>query len=437
MINFTRVWNWLQKSWQRRRVGPLEYVVRYLYVFKMTRAAKYLTVGVVLASGPALLNLQIPVYQLFVTLALLFAITFIVALVRRPTLNIAGRFPEKVIAGQTATGTYTVTNTGHGGALDVSLRHFWLPRHVIQRYQTDSIAYLEPGASAETPVQLRFERRGLHSLPSLVAFTEFPFNFWRTKTRIDARSREALERGTVIALPDFHPAETIDLPVSSRYQPGGIALTSNVGESPEYIGSREYRPGDSIRRIDFRAWARHNEPAVREYQEEYYCKVALVLDTFIAPDRPATKAGYTELEAAVSLSAAIADALSSGEYIIDIFAAGPELYVFRTGRHTTHFDNVLEILACIGECTENPFEKVAPALVDELSTISTAIFVFLDWDRSREQLVRTALDAGCSVKVFLVRDGDASLPPEGADLIEWGVQWYSPERVHAGGYGTL
>jgi len=72
MINFTRFWNWLQKAWRRRRVGPLEYVVRYLYVFKMTRAAKYLLVGVILASGPAMLNLQIPVYQLFVTLALLF-----------------------------------------------------------------------------------------------------------------------------------------------------------------------------------------------------------------------------------------------------------------------------------------------------------------------------------------------------------------------------
>ena len=437
MIWYKRFRKWFKNAWRNHKVGLLEYAVQYLYVFKMTRAAKYLLVGLIVTGGPALLNLQIPIYQLFVTLSLLFSFTFVVALFRRPTLNVSGRFPEKVIAGETATGHYAITNTGHGGALDVSLRHFWLPRSVTQRYQTDSIAYLEPGASAEMPLQLHFERRGLHSLPSLVAFTEFPFNFWRTRTRIDPQAREALARETVIALPSFHPAEAIDLPVSTRYQPGGIALTSNVGESPEYIGSREYRPGDSIRRIDFRAWARHNEPAVREYQEEYYCKIALVLDSYVSSDRPETEAGYTELEAAISLSAAIADALSMGEYIIDIFAAGPELYVFRSGRHTAHFENVLEILACISECATNPFETVAPALVDELGTISTAVFVFLDWDISRQRLVQSALDAGCSVKVFLVREGKTTMPLEDAEQLGENVHWYTPDRVQAGGYGIL
>ena len=73
----------------------------------------------------------------------------------------------------------------------------------------------------------------------------------------------------------------MDLDVGKRYQPGGIALTSHIGESPEYIGNRDYRPGDSLRRIDPRAWARLATPIVREYSEEYYCRIALVLDTYV------------------------------------------------------------------------------------------------------------------------------------------------------------
>jgi hypothetical protein len=83
-----------------------------------------------------------------------------------------------------------------------------------------------------------------------------------------------------------------------------------------------------------------------------------------APSRPA---GLCRLEAAISLSASVADALSRGEYLIDLFAAGPELYVFRAGRHTAHFENILEIVACVEACRRNPFETIAPALADELT----------------------------------------------------------------------
>ena len=149
---------------------------------------------------------------------------------------------------------------------------------------------------------------------------------------------------------------------------------------------------------------------MREFQEEYYCRVALVLDTFVPRRLFVPRGGYPELEAAVSLSSSVADALSRGEYIIDIFAAGPELYVFRAGRHTAHLESVLEILAGVDECKRDPFEVVAPALADELGSISTVVCVFLDWDPSREALLRTALEAGCSAKTFIVRDKPTSHP---------------------------
>jgi len=236
----------------------------------------------------------------------------------------------------------------------------------------------------------------------------------------------------MLVLPDFHPLTHISVPIGKRYQPGGIALTSNIGESPEYIGNRDYRPGDLFQRIDYRSWARNARPVVREYQEEYYCRIALVLDTFISPGIKKKPEGFPNLEAAISLSAAIADALSAEEFLIDIFAAGPELYVFRAGRNIAHLDNILEILASVDACRDNPFDRVAPALASELTNITTVLFVFLDWDEQRERFVRMAVESGCSTKVLIVNDKPTSLPLTGVEDWAGPVKKFNPGHISNG-----
>jgi len=250
-------------------------------------------------------------------------------------------------------------------------------------------------------IAIRPRKRGVYALPALRAFTSFPFNLLRSGS-----ARHSV--GSLTVLPAFTPAQDIAVPISARHQPGGIALTSHLGESPEYIGNREYRYGDSMRRIDARAWARLAKPIVREYQEEYFVRIALIVDTYVPGKTRMPAGGFPSLEAAISLAASVTDALSRGEYILDIFAAGPELYVFRSGRHTAHFENVLELLACIEACRTNPFEVISPALAEELVNISSAIFVLLDWDAPRRDLVRRASEMGCRVKVIVVRDTPTS-----------------------------
>jgi uncharacterized protein (DUF58 family) len=171
--------------------------------------------------------------------------------------------------------------------------------------------------------------------------------------------------------------------------------------------------------------------------EEYYCRIALVMDTYVPPERKTAAGGFEDLEAGISLSASVADAMSRGEYIIDIFAAGPELYVFRAGRHTAHLDNVLEILAGVEACRKNPFETVAPALADELKNISAVVCVLLDWDRARQGLARAAAEAGCAVKILVVREGPTSEPLENAREIADSVVTLTPKEVRDGGLGVL
>lgn len=393
-----------------RRESVLIRLALHVWRYKLTACGRILVVMGVVVGTFASPSIEVPVFYILFALFPLGAVAWFVNLFLRPRVEVSGVFPGRATTEHPVTGLFRVRNLGRLPLFDVAAGFFGLGPRLRQVEPERHLPVLARGGAVEFPVTLLPRRRGAYALPMLRVFTTFPFNICRSGPALRAG-------GTLLVLPRFHPIAAVDLPVGSRYQPGGIALTSDVGESPEYIGNREYRPGDPTRRIDARAWARLAAPVVREFREEYYCRIALVLDTYMPRRTPwrLRAAGSPELEAAVSLSAAVADALSRGEYIIDLFAAGPELYVFRAGRHTAHLDNVLEILACVEECRRNPFEVVAPALSDELGNISTVISVLLDWDASRQRLLRAAVEAGCGVKTFIVRDGPTTEPYEAAE----------------------
>lgn len=415
-------------NWER---SPAARYLIFLWRFRFTTAGKWFVAGLMLSSMFGSASVEIPIYQIFCTLAAFFFIDRQFGYALRPNLSITHATSDRTTAGETFNVELRLTNEGRRSAFALQAGFFDLPRGITalgsEISPETTVGDLLPGESVATSVRLKAERRGIYTLPKPRGYSTFPFHLFR-----DGRCRS--EPLSVLVLPHFDPIDRIELPVGARYQPGGIALTSNVGESPEYIGNREYVAGDSIRRIDYRSWARLGRPIVREYQEEYYCRIALVLDTFVPSGVKEPRQGFANLEAAVSLSASIADALSRGEYLIDLFAAGPELYVFRTGRHTAHFENVLEIVAGVDACRQNPFTTVAPALADELTNISTVVGVFLDWDDSRRELVRTALEHGCCVKIFIVRDGPTTLPidREEAEIVQLGIA-----DVNGGGLENL
>jgi uncharacterized protein (DUF58 family) len=411
-------------NWERSAVYRY---LRYLWTYRFTAGGKWVIAGLLLSAALGSASVDVPIYQVFCALFALLCVDRFAGFLLRPALEVRGAFPARATAGQVVTGRYELVNRGRRTAYDLGLRFFRLPHSFDAADPETTLGHLPPGRHLSAAVRLRPHRRGLYALPPPRAYSTFPFNLSR-----DGRSRA--ESPKLLVLPHFHPLAGLEVPIGTRYQPGGFALTSNVGESPEYIGNREYVPGDSARRIDHRSWARLARPVVREYQEEYYCRVALVLDTFVPPQRQAGRDGFADLEAAISLSAAVADTLSRGEYLIDLFAAGPELYVFRAGRHTAHFENILEIVACVEACRRNPFETIAPALADELTNISTMIGVFLDWDASRRQLARTAVESGCSVKLLIVRDGETSEP---IDFDEGQVIPLSIAQIRQGGIEVL
>jgi uncharacterized protein (DUF58 family) len=407
-------------SWTRRFAD-------YLWRFKLTHAGKWI-VAAWFVSGAGVVGLQLAIYQVFCALAALVGVAWTFGHLFRPKLDVKGSLPEKLVAGERAKAALSVSNHARRDAAAIGLIARDLGEALCPLEIDEHLLTVPAGGSVSFAVSIQPMRRGLYRFPDVVAFTAFPFDMLRIGAGRLAGSH-------VLVLPSFHRLGWFELASGERHQPGGVLLSSHVGECPEYVGNREYVPGEPIRRLDFRAWARLGTPVVKEYQEEYFSRVALVLDTHLSAPWNDRKRSGEAFEAAVSLTAAIADALSIGEHVIDLFAAGPELYVFRSGRHTAHFENLLELLACVDVCPNDPFDAIAPAVAEELAGISSAVCVLLDWDDSRRRFVRTIVESGCPIKVILVRSGAPGAPVDPSENVQF-VE-VTPEEIMQGAMQSL
>ncbi|QDT37298.1 DUF58 domain-containing protein [Stratiformator vulcanicus] len=387
----------------------------------LTPAGKILVWCVVL-TGLGAVTVQMPIYQMFCALIVLLSGAATVAVMFRPKVEIEGSLPARTTVGIETTAVLTVTNRGMFPAFDLSVAAFDVPAGLECEIDQHIVGRLDPGRSVRLPLRIKPKSRGTYQLADVRAYSLFPFGIGRA-------GKKGVKLDPLLVVPSFEPMERFRLSAADRYQPGGIALSSRIGESPEYIGNREYVPGEPIGKLDFRAWARTGEPVVREFQEEYFVRVALILDTHISRFLKVGTTGPRDFEAAVSLTAAVADALSSEEYVIDLFAAGPELYRFRYGRSTGNFEHVLEILASVESTSKETLDVLANTILNELNQISAVVFILTGWSPSRRALLESVREAGCEVRAFLV-SGDVKLPPP--TEIDAGVVRLTPAAIETG-----
>jgi len=208
---------------------------------------------------------------------------------------------------------------------------------------------------------------------------------------------------SVLILPRRYPIPRVPLPGARKYQPGGVALAASVGDSEEFAALRDYRPGDPLRRIHWKSWARLGKPIVKEYQDEYFVRHALVLDTFAQVEHSA------RFEDAVSVAASFVCAIETQESLLDLLFVGPQAYSFTAGRGLAHDERMLEVLADVQPCTTASFAVLHRLVVDRHAALSGAICVLLEWDADRHALIRDLEARGVPTLALVVGEGGASV----------------------------
>lgn len=250
---------------------------------------------------------------------------------------------------------------------------------------------LPPRGEAEARVELRPLRRGpLRFVGGIVARPD-PFGFIRAFARMPLPQ-------TVLILPRRYPLPFIALPGAQQYHQGGVALASSIGQSDEFISLRDYRAGDPLRHIHWRSWARLGRPIVKEFQDEFFVRHALILDTFAGPEQAEA------LEEAISLAASFACSVATQESLLDLMFVGPQAICFTTGRGVGHAEQALEILASAQACRERPFASLQELVLRHASAVCGCICILLAWDEPRRALIRRLRALGQPLLVLVVTD---------------------------------
>ncbi|WP_345752067.1 DUF58 domain-containing protein [Microbacterium rhizophilus] len=153
-------------------------------------------------------------------------------------------------------------------------------------------------------------RRGRHSIGPLQTAAVDPFGLARRRTTIGMRT-------AVTIVPAVMPLPP--LPGS----PGAIGssqlTTGRHGQGADNLIPRPYAPGDSMRRIHWRASAHHGAFMVREEERETTPRAIVVLDRGIARwGQTASHFGDEQFEAAVTLCVSAAWSLARDGYSVSV-----------------------------------------------------------------------------------------------------------------------
>ena len=389
----------------RFRRGRTHRVFRFIIDFwtSLTREGAFLLIFWPLM-GAVSLNIRYShSYLLFSALTgLLMAALIMRGVFRLERVRLEVSAPPRVTVGEEISLAIKVHNGGQRTAQTLRITGPFLPWDGTYTGGTRSIPQLLPGTAAEARLTATFAERGEHHLD--------PFSV-RALVPLGLTTSAPVQSGGTrfMVVPRIAPVLRLDTPLGLRYQPGGVALASRTGESMELIGVRPYRPGDPIRDLHARTWARIGQPVVREYQQEYFSRVGVVLDTESAgPDDP-------RLEAAISLAAGVVANLSRGEALIDLLVVGDQVHQLTLGRNLGFLDQALDLLACVNPAPALDMQLLEERLDPHLSRLSCLVMVALTWDEDRRRFMERVASRQVGCRSLLVTDKEGDKQPVAED----------------------
>lgn len=131
---------------------------------------------------------------------------------------------------------------------------------------------LDPGERAEVTYRLRPTRRGHFQFERCEVILPSPLGLWRWRRLLPLAE-------AVRVYPDFARLYTGQLLATDNWLSQlGVRQRQRRGLGQAFHQLREFREGDSLRQIDWKATARQRTPIAREYQDERDQQIVFVLD---------------------------------------------------------------------------------------------------------------------------------------------------------------
>lgn len=120
---------------------------------------------------------------------------------------------------------------------------------------------LAKGEERKVMLETHFYERGVWSLVDVRAKLPGVFGLLERSRKTNG------ERGEIYVAPQIYPV-SIDVQYGAgKTDEASLETRPQVGESQEFLSMREYRPGDSWRKVNWKAMARTEKAMVQEYEE--------------------------------------------------------------------------------------------------------------------------------------------------------------------------
>jgi uncharacterized protein (DUF58 family) len=405
---FVRVYRFSQ--WTRRRFTPAGLALLYVLI-----AATVFGVD----------TRRTVAYQLFGLAIGLLAIASLGSLRFRPHLTFERRLPQYVTVGEVFSYRHRVHNRGLRRIARVRLRDElaerfpdaqtfrhargardpqvnWVDRRIgfprwlelVRRgrgadIEDTDLVNLPPGGSVEITLSATPLRRGVLRFERCRLLRPDPLGLVNASSGVDLP-------GELVVLPRCYPMPPLTLPGARRLQRGGVALSHDVGDSQEFIQLRDYRPGDPLRHIHWPSFAKAGKPVVKEFQDEYFTRYALVLDTF------GDAGSDVEFEAAVSVTASFVSGLQIHDALLDLVFVEDRAYRLTVGRGLGRTVDLLRELAAVEPCHGHSFDLLAAHVLDHAQALTGCILVLLRMDDQRRRLVQRLRGLGVQLLVLVM-----------------------------------
>jgi uncharacterized protein (DUF58 family) len=386
--------------------------------------------GAVLTAALGLNTESSYVYQLF---ALLFCASIAARVslgFARPNVRVKRLLPRYATAGEPFSYRIRVENLGREAELDLTISDFPQTRlPSLSEYRLEREPFEDSRNAYDRFIGFH---RFIYLQKQLTGITTIPTNIEEVPVKgySDAEiSATPLRRGkvsfshTVVLHQDplglnygfnhFRNPETLlvlpqryrlnpnwQLANGRNFQPGGVSSAWSVGESDEFVSLRDYREGDSMRKIHWassaKQTARKQSLIVKEYQDEFFARNALIIDI--------DHANSDYVEKTISIAASFAMDLQQTDAMLDLlYLTADGTKMITAGRGTSAVNEQLEALATM-QPGEHDFELLAERALLHARQVTGCICVFASFEPHHGEFVKKLKAQGTELRCLVLTE---------------------------------
>lgn len=339
--------------------------------------------------------LEVSRTQVYILWAVLFGLMAAsMALRRAYTLTgvtLEAHSPERMHVGAEMTFQLSMRNAHDVDHHAIRVRGPFLPWDGTWKGEPPRTTELPAGSAWTSQIRARFIERGPHHIEPFTACAVVPFGI--------AVGPSIASRGCrFTVVPRLAPVTALQVGVGESQHRGGSRQALRRGEAMELRGVRPYRRGDPLRDLHPKTWARSGAPHVREYQEESFTRIGIIVDT---DSEGSSENGF---EAVLSLCAGIVSRLTASDAVLEALVIGEHITPMSKGSARATLDQALDLLAHAKTSTGPAAGRLVDELGPMLATMSAVIVVTQSTDPSRLELIEMLHVERVAARLIRVHD---------------------------------